>query len=117
MMQRRLPLALWCALALLAAQALGQWHGALHARALGAGPVLSSPALAHADHDAGHAPGSAECHLLDQLLQAGAPPWAAPAGLLAAVVGVQLPSALPGVQPAPVWARPARGPPGRVRLA
>jgi hypothetical protein len=116
MMRRRLPLALWCALALLAAQALGQWHGALHALALDASHLPAASVAADADHAAHHTPGSADCRLLDQLLQAGAPPVAALLGLLDAAFGVYVSAAGPGVQPAPVWAPPARGPPGPVPL-
>ena len=114
---RRVSLALWCALALLAAQALGQWHGALHARALAPAHGVAALDSAAADHDAGHAPGSDDCRLLDQLLQAGAPPVAAPLGLLAAAIAVPASFAGPGVQPAPVWTSPARGPPESAPLA
>jgi hypothetical protein len=97
---RLLP-ALWLALALLCAQALGLWHGTAHA-------VPAAQAVAaFDDHDAG----DADCRLFDQLLHAdglafqGSPLpdfGAAPAPALAA---------MQAARQAPAWRQRARGPP------
>ena len=75
---RRLPWLPWLlALALLQAQALGQWHRIAH----GGGPALAAEATAASadDHHAfGHAAGDeAQCRLYDAIGTA-AGPWSAP---------------------------------------
>lgn len=120
---RRLRLALWCACALLGVQVLApmlaQWHGTLHAwpaahaAAGSAGP--HDAAEAAEPHDAGlqgHTPGSAECRLWDQLLAADAPPAPAPQAQPAPQPATPATVATAGVQPAPLWGRIARAPPG-----
>lgn len=120
---RHLHLALWCTLALLGAQVLApvlaQWHGVWHGMPQAASALRA--AAESAEFQAGglhdHAPGSAECRLWDQLLLADAPPLAAPPALplLAPMAPVAVATA--GVQPAPVWGRTARAPPGPVPLS
>lgn len=117
---RRLRLALWFTLALLGAQALlpalaqwhGVWHGAAHALASLHGAPGSAEQHAGGLHD--HAPGSAECQQWDQLLLADAPPVAAPAAMPSLVPAAPAPGVTADVQPAPVWGRSARAPPGTV---
>lgn len=115
---RRLRLALWCTLALLGAQALvpalaqwhGVWHGAAHALASLQGAPGSAEPHAGGLHD--HAPGSVECQQWDQLLLADAPPAATAVAMCSPVPAAPTASPTAEVQPAPVWGRSARAPPG-----
>lgn len=93
---------LWLALALLAAQGLGHWHRTAHAR---------TPAVATATPFDDHAPGDADCRLLDPLTQADGLAWAAPP--LPAVGEAPKPAAeaLRSARLAPAWRQRARGPP------
>jgi hypothetical protein len=97
---RLLP-ALWLVLALLGAQALGLWHGTVHA-------VPAAQAIAaFDDHDAG----DAGCRLFDQLLHADGLAFQAPALLDFGAAPAPAVAALQAARQAPAWRQRARGPP------
>ena len=108
--------AFWLALALLGAQALGQWHAVLHAPA--AGQVVAQmqghghgPGHGHGQPFDDHAAGDAECRLYDHLLQGDPLVMAGVSltGLAAAPTTAAM--AWQAAQLAPLWRPLARGPP------
>jgi hypothetical protein len=95
--------ALWLVLALLLAQALGQWHGTLHAR-----PAAAAPAADAFDQ---HKAGDPDCRLFDQLLQADGLAFLPPPLLSFGAAPAAAQVALQAARQAPAWRQRARGPP------
>lgn len=104
-MSLRRPLGLvLLALAMLAAQALGQWHRSVHALPHAHAHAEAAP---FDDHEAG----DVECRLYDQLAQADGLAWAVPPLPAAGEAPPPAAEALRSARLAPSWRHLARGPP------